>query len=244
MLGLQEDDEELLPETLALTWTFHTLNQGPWPWTHCLHLARYWDGHENHCLQQLHYTYPMVHIGFVSKSNWSSDYIAHVMIIDCPSPAMTVLEILLHQESCPKNMQESSSSKSEGSNLWTQYDNTTYWYSEFKDAHLGKNVACRRCLFAIATTASRMKSRLSAAVRHGTWLMAISNWPPPDSECICQMYPKKVSTLQPLQCSKPDISIWPWFYDYALVFWDALVWDNWNKFRNLEGRKFCRPHEQ
>ncbi len=129
--------------------------------------------------------------------------------------------ILLHQESCPKHVQESSSSKSEGSNLWTQYDNTTYWYSEFKDAHLGKNVACRRCLFAIATTASRMKSRLSAAVRHGTWLMAISNWPPPDSACICQMYPKKVSTQLPLQCSKPDISIWPWFYDYALVFWEC-----------------------
>jgi hypothetical protein len=58
------------------------------------------------------------------------------------------------------------------------------------------------------------------------------------------MYPKKVSTQLPLQCSKPDIYIWPWFYDYALVFWDALVWDNWNKFRNLEDRKFCRPHEQ
>jgi hypothetical protein len=35
------------------------------------------------------------------------------------------------------------------------------------------------------------------------------------------MYPKKVSTQLPLQCSKPDISIWPWFYDYALVFWEC-----------------------
>jgi hypothetical protein len=68
---------------------------------------------------------------------------------------------------------------------------------------LGKKVAWRRCFWAIAMIASRINSRLSAAERHGAWLMAISNWPPPDSQCIWQMYPKTSNQLS-VQSWKSD----------------------------------------
>jgi hypothetical protein len=57
--------------------------------------------------------------------------------------------------------------------------------------------------------ASRINSRLSAAERHGTWLMAISNWPPPDSQCICSIPISKasntllISDMMDAEASKP-----------------------------------------
>lgn len=165
-LELMEGEEELQPWILGLPWTFHALILDLSPWTHFGSLAKCWDAHVHHYLRQLWNTCMQI------STQWSRD-------CDLQQGHPVSNPFLTGISRC-------SIIKEDMSQLALKFSFETY-------THFGKKVAWREYLLATAVTASRSRRRLSAARRHGLWLTTISNWPPPDSQCICDIFPAQIN---------------------------------------------------